>query len=144
MFIGVYLFIPIISPWAQTASQNFKFSFWRYGYLRCFCPTSAPFTPMFWARCSGTSFLRVHYFSGYIGYLVLGHYIKDMLALIQSGNRYHRVLLVIIGYAITHQVFAPMANAKDLPRTGTIWAFPTINVALMATGLVFTVQPDKN
>jgi surface polysaccharide O-acyltransferase-like enzyme len=136
MFIGIYLFIPIISPWVQTASQNFKLFFLAIWVFTLFIPYIRTVYPEVLGEAFWNKFSAVHYFSGYIGYLILGHYIKDHVRLSKAATAIIGLLLVIIGYAITHLVFShQLPFAKDLPQLELSWAFPTINVAFIATGL---------
>lgn len=136
MFIGVYLFIPIFSPWVQTASKRFKqFFLLLWAITLCF-----PYIKTIYPEVLGEAFWNKYhtgyYFSGYIGYLLLGNYIKEHVTLSKSVGLLWGVVMVIIGYTITNLVFAhQLPFAKDIPELELSWSFPTINVALMATGL---------
>jgi len=87
-------------------------------------------------------FSAIWYFSGYIGYVVLGHYIKTYI----NWNRATcvRVGLVLygIGFAVTYLVFdSKMETADTLKGLELSWRFCTFNVALMTTG-VFLMLKD--
>lgn len=147
MFIGVYLFIPIISPWAQTASKNFKLFFLAIWVFTLFLPYIRTVYPDVLGEVFWNKFSSVYYFSGYIGYLVLGQYIKEHVRLSKPATIGIGLALVIAGYIVTHQVFAHQwPTAKTLPELELSWAFPTINVAMMATGLflLFSVISFKS
>ncbi|AMR33817.1 hypothetical protein A0256_21440 [Mucilaginibacter sp. PAMC 26640] len=136
MLIGIYLFIPVISPWVQTASQNFKLFFLAIWVFTLFLPYIRTVYPEVLGEVFWNKFSSVHYFSGYIGYLVLGHYIKAYVRCSKAAIIITGLLLVISGYLITHEVFKHQwPTAKTLPELELSWAFPTINVALMATGM---------
>jgi surface polysaccharide O-acyltransferase-like enzyme len=136
MFIGVYLFIPVISPWVQTASKNFKLFFLAIWVFSLFLPYIRTIYPDVLGEVFWNKFSSVYYFSGYIGYLVLGYYIKDYVRLSKTATAIIGLLLIIAGYLITHEVFAHQwPTAKSLPELELSWAFPTINVAMMATGM---------
>lgn len=136
MFIGVYLFIPIFSPWVQTASKRFKQFFLLIWVITLCFPYIKTIIPEVWGECFWNKYHSGYYFSGYIGYLLLGNYIKEHVTLSRSVGLLWGVIMVIIGYIITNLVFAhQLPFAKDLPELELSWAFPTINVALMATGL---------
>ena len=67
MLVGLYLFIPIISKFARNASEKEL----RYFLLVWFVVMifSQPYLSRFQPS------IDVHYFIGYLGYLVLGHYL---------------------------------------------------------------------
>lgn len=137
MLIGVYLFIPVISPWAQTASKNFKLFFLAIWAFTLFLPYIRTIYPDVLGEVFWNKFSSVYYFSGYIGYLVLGQYIKEHVRLSKPATIGIGLALVIVGYFITHQVFAHQwPTAKNLPELELSWSFPTINVAMMATGML--------
>ncbi|WP_374951466.1 acyltransferase [Mucilaginibacter sp.] len=136
MLIGVYLFIPVISPWIVTASKQFKQFFLIIWIITLFIPYIKTVQPDLWGEVFWNKYPAGYYFSGYIGYLVLGHYIKEYVRLSKATAFITGLVMVIIGYTVTNLVFAhQMPLAKDLPELELSWAFPTINVAFMATGL---------
>lgn len=136
MFIGVYLFIPIFSPWVQIASKQFKQFF-----LLIWCVTLCfPYIKTVFPEILGEAFWNKYptgyYFSGYISYLLLGNYIKEHVTISKRKGFWLGSVLVIIGYVITHEVFNhQLPFAKDIPELELSWSFPTINVAMMATGM---------
>ena len=67
MLIGLYLFIPIISKFVRNASEKEILYFLTVWFLVMIFsqPYSSSFMPQ----------IDVHYFVGYLGYLVLGHYL---------------------------------------------------------------------
>ncbi|PWJ40178.1 acyltransferase [Sediminitomix flava] len=146
MLLGIYLFMPIISPWLKECSRRFEEGFlavWAfttlYHYITQFIPDHMMLGEAFW-----NEFGAIWYFSGYIGYIVLGHYIKKYI----HWNRQKLMLvgssLFIIGFAITALVFDYQMhhtdNIKDLELS---WRFCTINVALMTAG-IFLMLKDVN
>jgi surface polysaccharide O-acyltransferase-like enzyme len=67
MLIGLYFIIPIISKFVRNATENEVLYFliiW-FGVMMLAQPYLARFNPQ----------VDLHYFAGYIGYLVLGHYL---------------------------------------------------------------------
>ncbi|MBD1394490.1 acyltransferase [Mucilaginibacter glaciei] len=136
MLIGIYLFIPVISPWVQSASKQFKQFFLLLWIITLFIPYIKTIQPDLWGEVFWNKFPAGYYFSGYIGYLVLGHYLKAYVKLSKAAALSIGLAMVITGYAITHMVFDhQLPFAKSLPELELSWAFPTINVALMAIGL---------
>ncbi|MDB5000765.1 MAG: hypothetical protein JWR76_1842 [Mucilaginibacter sp.] len=136
MLIGIYLFIPVISPWIQTASKQFKQFFLLLWVITLFFPYIKTVYPDILGEGFWNKYQTGYYFSGYIGYLVLGHYIKEYVKLSKTSAFITGLVMAIMGYIITNLVFNyQMGVAKDLPHLELSWSFPTINVALMATGL---------
>ncbi|RYU91188.1 acyltransferase [Mucilaginibacter terrigena] len=136
MLIGLYLFIPVLSPWIQTASKQFKLGFLAIWAVTLCIPYIHTVYPEVLGEAFWNKYSAGHYFSGYIGYLVLGHYVKEYVSLSKTSGFVIGLVLLVIGYAITNLVFAhQLPFAKDLPELELSWAFPTINVALMTLGL---------
>ena len=69
MLIGLYLFMPIISKFVRHASENEILYFLLVWFVVVIC--SQPYVTHFVPQ------LDVHYFTGYLGYLVLGHYLAN-------------------------------------------------------------------
>jgi surface polysaccharide O-acyltransferase-like enzyme len=67
MLIGLYLFIPIISKFVRNASEKEILYFLLIWFMVMIFsqPSLSRFEPL----------IDVHYFTGYLGYLVLGHYL---------------------------------------------------------------------
>jgi len=153
MLIGIYLVIPILQRWVATATrrdQEYFIGLWLLALL-----VSKPFL---------TSYLpdfNLVYFSGYIGYVVLGHYLKQYffgsLGSTDDGELQHKktsgqhlqesdaierrrkstifaaVSLVGAGFLITAIATAWISN--KLGRFDqTFYEYLSFNVILMATG----------
>ncbi|MFD0767203.1 acyltransferase [Mucilaginibacter lutimaris] len=147
MFIGVYLFIPIFSPWVQTASKRFKQFFLLIWVITLCFPYIKTIYPEILGEAFWNKYHSGYYFSGYIGYLLLGHYIKEHISIAKWSGFMAGLALVFIGYTITYFVFDhQLPFAKDIPELELSWSFPTINVAMMATGffLMFRVISFKS
>lgn len=72
VLVGLYLLVPIISPWLrQTSKRSIEL------YLLLWCVTLFyPYLARFvWLETSTDGIL--YYFSGYIGYFLLGHYLRE-------------------------------------------------------------------
>ena len=67
MLLGLYLFIPVISKFVRNATEKEILYFLSVWFLVMVFsqPYLSPFVPQ----------IDVHYFTGYLGYLVLGHYL---------------------------------------------------------------------
>jgi len=144
MLLGVYLFMPIISPWLKECSKGFEQAFlgiWLfttlYHYIIQYIPDHMMLGESFW-----NEFSAIWYFSGYIGYVVLGHYIRTYVHWNRATCFRVGLGLYVIGYAVTYLVFdTKMVTADSLKGLELSWRFCTFNVALMTTG-VFLMLKD--
>lgn len=78
VIVGLYLFIPVISPWIRQVSTRgllLFLSIWGFTlclpYLQHF--PGHPLFPELHGECDWNSRSMTYYFGGYLGYLVLGH-----------------------------------------------------------------------
>lgn len=131
MLIGLYLIIPIISPWLSSCTKK---------EIQCFLAiwtftTFLPYIHLIYTYVLGECFWNptpaFYYFNGFIGYLVLGFYIKKYGALSMP----YAVILSIIGYSVTAAVYCSRIETTsfvwDLELS---WNFCTINVAMLTYG----------
>lgn len=148
--ISLYLIIPVVSPWLERASAKDERIFI---YLFCFS-TLLPWLHRFvsnelWGECFWNGFTMLWYCSGYLGYLVLAHYIRFHL----SWNRGKRLrigaLCFLVGSAFTAWSFWFMGVPGQLIETPMLewsWEFCTPNVLLATFGafLMFTCIEQKS
>ena len=93
MIVGVYLFMPLLSPWAQRVGQRELLCYIALCFLsaclpmvRCllseavvvFGPGGLPNIAKYplWGEASWNTYGTFYYFSGYVGYILLGCYIR--------------------------------------------------------------------
>jgi len=78
--IGLYLFMPVISPWIKGASKKDLIFFLCIWVITLFFPYIRLWFPQIQGECDWNSFGMLFYFSGYLGYLIMGiflhHYNK--------------------------------------------------------------------
>lgn len=141
--ISLYLFIPIISPWLRQATAKEE----RFFLLLFLLSTCMPYLNRWfgevWGECFWNQYHMLWYFSGYLGYLVLAHYIRVHLTWDRSKRLAVGFPLMIVGAAWTIYSFYVQAVPGVLHVTPVIelgWAFCTINCVLLTTGtfLLFT------
>ena len=74
--ISLYLFIPIISPWLERVTAKEE----RLFILLFLISTCMPYLNRWfgevWGQCFWNEYHMLWYFSGYLGYLVLAHFIQ--------------------------------------------------------------------
>lgn len=141
--IGLYLFIPIISPWlTKVSAKEERFFIGLFAISTCMPYLSRWFGEL-WGQCFWNEYHMLWYFSGYLGYLVLAHYIRVHL----DWNRRKRIvvgsIMTVIGAVWTILSFYVQAIPGVILDTPTLeigWAFCTINCLILTTGafLLFT------
>jgi len=134
MFLGVYLFMPVISPWLEQVSRRGEEAFlglwllttlWHYGLII--------FPEGILGACSWNEFHLLYNFSGYIGYIVLAHYIRTYLDWSPKRSLCIGLPLLAAGYAVTAAVFHHrLWTADNFYDLEISWRFCTLNVAAMS------------
>ena len=136
--ISLYLIIPIVSPWLRQSSAKEELVF-----IGIFAfSTLMPWLHMFvsdelWGECFWNGFHALWYFSGYLGYLVLAHYIRVHLNWDRNKKLLIGALCFIVGAAFTVWSFyykgVPGQNIET-PVLEWSWAFCTPNVLCATFG----------
>lgn len=168
MLFGIYLLIPMLSPWAARVGKREL----QLYLLVCFLTTLLPLLrdrlsleyptvilgpdgiprqalyPL-WGECSWNGYGLFYYFSGFIGYLLLGLYFRRFV-IVRSWSRTLAVALPVglAGFAIVmggflRRVFAmaegtfPVSGGLDkMIWWETTWYNDTAGVALMTVAAV--------
>lgn len=141
--ISLYLFIPIISPWLKKATAKEELFFIGLFLLSTCIPYLNRWSGEVWGQCFWNEYHMLWYFSGYLGYLVMAHYIRVHLAWDRSKRLSIGTILMVVGAALTIYSFYTQAVPGVLHTTPVIeigWAFCTINCVLLTAGtfLMFT------
>ena len=101
MLIGLYLVTPIISPWLERASKRELEGYLGLWVLTTFLPYIHTVYPEVLGEAFWNDTPLLYYFTGFIGYFILGYYLK------RYG--YPSValswILLIAGYIVTATVF---------------------------------------
>ncbi len=74
--ISLYLFIPVISHWLRRATPKEELFFIALFVLSTCMPYLHRWFGDLWGECFWNEFHVLWYFSGYLGYVVLAHYIR--------------------------------------------------------------------
>lgn len=132
MLIGLYLLVPILSPWLNQCSKRqlqFYLSLWLITTL---LPYLHLWQSQWWGECTWNPTPTLYYFTGFGGYLVLGYYLKRYGAFSVPVS----VLMIVVGYAVSAGAFiGRIPVATDVVDLETAWNFCSLNVAMMAAGL---------
>lgn len=142
--LGLYLFIPVISPWLERATAKEERIFIGIFVFTTFIPFFHRFVNAeLWGECFWNEFTLFWYFSGYIGYLVLAHYIRVHLQWNRSKRFWVGIACFAVGAVFTAWSFwlkgAPGVRIAT-PDIEWAWQFCTPNVLLATFGafLLFT------
>lgn len=135
MLVGIYLMMPVISPWLKKTSKTGELTFiglWIisscYYYLR---PVLGPL----WGQAAWNEFHALYYYAGYLGYVVLAHYIRFRIDWPVKKLLAVGIPLLTIGYALTAGIWYHHAGtSNDYAYVEQPWHFCTINIIMMTLG----------
>ncbi|OMQ10927.1 acyltransferase [[Flexibacter] sp. ATCC 35103] len=127
MIIGIYLFVPIISKWIQNATEKeilYFISIWIFTLF-----INQP------VLCTFRINIDLTYFSGFIGYLVLGYYLSiKSFAYSKRIINVIAVFLIFIGVSIT--IFGTyFLSHENNNFEGYFYDYDTLNVLMVCVGL---------
>lgn len=143
--ISLYLIIPVVSPWLERASAKEERLFLIFFMLSTLVPWLTRFVSSnLWGTCFWNPYFGMFYYcSGYLGYLVMAHYIRVHL----KWDRAKR-LKVGIGSFVASAAFTAWSAwhagvpgiVMQTPSYEWSWEFCTPNVLLATFGafLMFT------
>lgn len=146
--ISLYLFIPVISPWLNKATAKEERFFIGLFLLSTCMPYLNRCFGEVWGQCFWNEYHILWYFSGYLGYLVLTHYIHVHLTWNRSKRLVIGIASMVVGALLTIYSFYVQAIPGVTLVTPEIeigWAFCTINCVLLTAGtfLAFTCIDDS-
>ncbi|MBP3202525.1 MAG: acyltransferase family protein [Bacteroidales bacterium] len=168
MLLGIYLLMPLLSPWAEKVSRReleVYLGIWLVTTLLPFVREAAGGQPLLifaadglpaaaqfplWGEASWNPYGTFYYLSGFIGYLMVGLYIRKFLPCTKSV-RYLGWTLFLLGFlAIFSGFLGRMSASSDtFPIAGAVnlavgWeaaiAFCGLPVVLSAVGLTLAFR----
>ncbi len=157
MLLGVYLLMPLLSPWIEKVSRKEERGFlilWGFTtILPLLRPAAEAVTgsPALWGECPWNEFGTFYYVSGFIGFLVLGHYFRKYVGEVSWGRTMAvAVPFWLIGYAVTAAGFwhfmprelgfplsAPYETAVVMETT---WNFTTFGVMMQTVAYFLLIR----
>ena len=146
--LGLYLFIPIISPWLRKATAKEELVFIGMFALSTCMPFLNRWAGEVWGQCFWNEYHLLWNFSGYLGYLVLAHYIRVHLNWERTKRFWVGLAAFVVGTVVTIWSFYTQATPGVVHVTPVIevaWAFCTINcvVATFGAFLLFSCIEQK-
>lgn len=142
--ISLYLIIPVVSPWLEKATAKDERIFIGLFVISTFTPWLHRFvSPEIWGECFWNGFSALWYCSGYLGYLVLAHYIRYHINWPRAKKLAVGSACFVAGAAFTAWSFwlkGVPGQLIETPMLEWAWEFCTPNVLLATFGLflVFT------
>lgn len=135
--ISLYLFIPIISPWLEKTTAREE----RFFIILFLISTCIPYLNRLigevWGQCFWNEYHMLWYFSGYLGYLVLAHYIRVHLKWSKAKRISYGISFMLIGAIwtiVSFYIQAVPGLIHSTPKLEIGWAFCTINCVILTTG----------
>lgn len=141
--LGLYLLIPFMSPWLRQATARQERLFLALWFLT----TCMPFVNKYYGNVLGQCWWNQYYmlydFSGYPGYLVLGHYIKQHIHWTRTKRLCIGTICLAAGWTFTVLSFYNAVTPGLPQELGDIefaWCFCIANCAVATFGafLLFT------
>ena len=136
--ISLYLIIPVVSPWLERATAKDELIFIGIFAFTTLTPWLHRFvSPELWGECFWNQYSAFWYCSGYLGYLVLAHYIRVHLSWDRSRRLTVGALCLLVGAAFTAWSFWWKGEPGMLIETPMLewsWEFCTPNVLVATFG----------
>lgn len=123
---------PDYFPWLQQASKREL-----EGYLGLWIITTfLPYIHLVYPEVLGEAFWNdtplLYYFTGFIGYFILGYYLKRF----GYPSAALSWIILIVGFALSAGIFCSRIDTvPTVPELELSWGFCTVNVFLMTLGL---------
>lgn len=141
MLMGVYCLMPIISPWLKEVSKKGEAIFLLVWFITTFHHYAKSQLGGVLGECTWNEFHALYYYSGYIGYVVLAHFIRTH---IKWGIRKSLAIglpCIIVGYLVTaYGFFHNSLATTDYYIAELSWRFCTFNIALMTFGMFIILR----
>lgn len=145
LLIGLYLYLPIFSAWVEKASERAKLYFLLAWGVTLLLPYYNEYAADYlWGTCSWNSFGMLYAFAGFHGYLLLGHYLRN-LEWSLTKTLAIGIPMFVIGYAVTFFGFRHMTALPECTdeMLELFFTYCSINV-LMLTLPVFMIAKKIN
>jgi len=124
MILGIYLFVPIIRKWAQNSTkQELQYFLLLWAITLLINTNVAKYLPS----------IEVLYFSKYLGYFVLGHYLDKHVTTSRPKNNLY-LMFFVFGAALTF-LSASYLSVKENQLNITYYNYLSPNVCLLSVGI---------
>lgn len=133
LLIGLYLYMPIFSAWVEKASEKAKMIFLLAWGVTLLIPYYNEFVAEYlWGTCSWNDFGMLYTFAGFNGYLLLGHYLKNLDWSVGKTLAIG-IPMFVVGYAITFFGFRYITSLPEYTDSmmELFFTYCSINVVMM-------------
>ncbi|ALL04863.1 hypothetical protein AQ505_04790 [Pedobacter sp. PACM 27299] len=139
MLAGLYLMIPIISPWLAKATKRELELVLSIFIFSTFIPYLKFLTGLAFGMSDWNEFHSFYYLSGFIGYLLMGYYLYTYLpGWSILTKRTAGAVLFLTGYGITY--YLSISVPFSIPNIEMVWYYCSPNVLLEAVGVFLMVE----
>ncbi len=145
LLIGLYLYLPVFSAWVEKASEKAKLWFLIVFAVTTLLPYYSQFVAQYvWGTCSWNTFGMLYYFAGFNGYLLLGHYLRN-LDWTMTKTLAIGIPMFLAGYAVTFWGFRYITGLPEYSdeMLELFFTYCSLNV-LMMTIPVFMLAKKIN
>ncbi|MBN9299388.1 MAG: acyltransferase family protein [Filimonas sp.] len=142
MIIGLYLFMPVLSAWVEKddrKAQRFFLIIWGY---TLFLPYIKQWFPQLQGECDWNVISTTYYFTGFTGYLLLGHYLVKYDPVPAAHAVWVGIVLYIVGSLVTYFGFVHTTTVAGRP-VEIAWWFTGPNVMAQTLGLFLVLKNVK-
>ena len=145
LLIGLYLYFPVFSAWVEKASERAKLMFLLAWGVTLLLPYYYQFVSNYlWGTCSWNSFGMLYAFAGFNGYLLLGHYLKNLEWSLKKTLTIG-IPMFAVGYAVT---FLGFRHITALPEytdemLELFFTYCSLNVVMMTIPVFMLAKKVK-
>ena len=145
LLIGLYLYLPVFSAWVEKASERAKLMFLLAWGVTLLLPYYYQFVSNYlWGTCSWNSFGMLYAFAGFNGYLLLGHYLKNLEWSLKKTLTIG-IPMFAVGYAVT---FLGFRHITALPEytdemLELFFTYCSLNVVMMTIPVFMLAKKVK-
>ena len=145
LLIGLYLYLPVFSAWVEKASERAKLMFLLAWGVTLLLPYYYQFVSNYlWGTCSWNSFGMLYAFAGFNGYLLLGHYLKNLEWSLKKTLAIG-IPMFAVGYAVT---FLSFRHITALPEytdemLELFFTYCSLNVVMMTIPVFMLAKKVK-
>ena len=145
LLIGLYLYLPVFSAWVEKASERAKLMCLLAWGVTLLLPYYYQFVSNYlWGTCSWNSFGMLYAFAGFNGYLLLGHYLKNLEWSLKKTLAIG-IPMFAVGYAVT---FLGFRHITALPEytdemLELFFTYCSLNVVMMTIPVFMLAKKVK-